>query len=201
MPIEKVITTPPTAPQRADPATFPARADAMVTYLSTLVADVNTWAGETNDLADEMMTATATDASTATTKAAEARAYAENDEGVAVVEGEYSAKHYAIKADRLANEVEDVEVAPGKYSARHYAIKAAASALLAQIEAPPAWDAGTTYSYPQVAVGSDGNTYRCLGTDIVGENPVEGLGNWLSLTGASTGGGSPAYNFENCGGF
>lgn len=35
------ITTPPAAPSRNDPVTFPTRADAMVAWLATLVSDVN----------------------------------------------------------------------------------------------------------------------------------------------------------------
>ena len=35
-----------------------------------------------------------------------------------------------------------------------------------------AYDPMATYSFPQVVVGSDGHTYRCMGTDITGEDPV-----------------------------
>lgn len=40
-----------------------------------------------------------------------------------------------------------------------------------------------SYDYPAVAIGSDGHAYRCLGTDVVGDNPVSSVsGNWLRLT-------------------
>lgn len=68
-----------------------------------------------------------------------------------------------------------------------------------QVEAPGAWAAGTSYTFPQVAVGSDGNTYRCLGTGVVGVDPIYTSPNWTKLTGA--GGGSPVFNYETFGGF
>jgi len=46
-----------------------------------------------------------------------------------------------------------------------------------------AYNAGTTYNFPTVVAGSDGNSYRCMGTGIVGENPVGSVtGNWYKLT-------------------
>lgn len=76
--------------------------------------------------------------------------------------------------------------------------RALSYAELAQIEVPPAWNAGTSYSYPQVTVGSDGNTYRCLGVDVVGVDPTSGTTAWLQLTGS---GGDAVYMFERYGGF
>ena len=35
-----------------------------------------------------------------------------------------------------------------------------------------AYNPATPYSFPQVVVGSDGHTYRCMGTGITGEDPV-----------------------------
>lgn len=78
------------------------------------------------------------------------------------------------------------------------AARALSYAALAQVEAPPAWDAGASYSYPQTAVGSDGNTYRCLGVDVVGVDPTSGTTAWLQLTGS---GGDAVYMFETYGGF
>jgi hypothetical protein len=46
-----------------------------------------------------------------------------------------------------------------------------------------AYNAGTTYSFPTVVAGSDGNSYRCMGTGIIGENPVGSVtGNWYKIT-------------------
>lgn len=76
--------------------------------------------------------------------------------------------------------------------------RALSYAELAQVESPPAWAADASYSYPQTAVGSDGNTYRCLGVSVVGVDPTRGTVSWLQLTGVSE---SSVFEFENCGGF
>ena len=40
-----------------------------------------------------------------------------------------------------------------------------------------------TYSYPDVVVGSDGHSYRCLGTNVQGDDPVSSTtGNWKRIT-------------------
>ncbi len=46
-----------------------------------------------------------------------------------------------------------------------------------------AYSPATTYSAPDVAIGSDGHTYRCVGTDVVGVDPVVNTGSaWRCLT-------------------
>lgn len=68
-------------------------------------------------------------------------------------------------------------------SASASSVAAAEYAAQAQAQAPSAWAAGTAYSFPQVAVGSDGHAYRCLGTAVLGVNPVgDATGSWLRLT-------------------
>jgi len=47
-----------------------------------------------------------------------------------------------------------------------------------------AWaDDPESYDYPTVVAGTDGNSYRCVGTDVVGDNPVGSVtGNWYPIT-------------------
>lgn len=45
------------------------------------------------------------------------------------------------------------------------------------------YDNSAFYSFPQAVVGSDGHTYRMLGTNVSGDDPVGSeTGNWLQLT-------------------
>jgi hypothetical protein len=44
-----------------------------------------------------------------------------------------------------------------------------------------AYDNGTTYDYPDTVIFTDGNTYRCLGVGIIGEDPNDSV-NWIVLT-------------------
>jgi hypothetical protein len=51
-----------------------------------------------------------------------------------------------------------------------------------EAEAPAAWDSSTVYSYPTVVAYTDGNTYRCIGTNVpAGEMPNASL-NWVRLS-------------------
>ncbi len=51
-----------------------------------------------------------------------------------------------------------------------------------EAEAPAAWDSSTVYSYPTVVAYIDGNTYRCIGTNVpAGETPNTSL-NWVRLS-------------------
>jgi hypothetical protein len=46
-----------------------------------------------------------------------------------------------------------------------------------------AYSVVTTYDFPDTVVGSDGGTYRCMGTGVLADNPVGSVtGNWLKLT-------------------
>ncbi len=45
------------------------------------------------------------------------------------------------------------------------------------------YDPLTTYNYPDVTIAVDGNNYRCLGSNVVGDNPVGSTtGNWIRIT-------------------
>ena len=57
----------------------------------------------------------------------------------------------------------------GNYSATAYAASA------------KAWNAANAYNYPDVVAYTDGNTYRCIGDNIIGEKPSESL-NWVKVT-------------------
>lgn len=50
-----------------------------------------------------------------------------------------------------------------------------------------AWAVGTSYSFPTVVAGSDGYSYRCLGTNVVGVNPTTDDGtNWVNVGSGSS---------------
>jgi hypothetical protein len=47
-----------------------------------------------------------------------------------------------------------------------------------------AYNSATTYNFPDVCAGSDGYSYRCVGTDVVGIDPVtDGGVNWVNIGG------------------
>jgi hypothetical protein len=51
-----------------------------------------------------------------------------------------------------------------------------------------AYDPGTTYDFPDVVAGSDGYSYRCVGTAVLGDDPVGSTtGNWVNLNGGQPG--------------
>jgi len=53
---------------------------------------------------------------------------------------------------------------------------------LDQQEITAAWDNATTYDFPDVVAGSNGYSYRCLGTDVLNVDPTTDDGsNWLQL--------------------
>jgi hypothetical protein len=61
------------------------------------------------------------------------------------------------------------------------AASAATSAANAFASTAPAWSIGTTYNYPTVVAYTDGDSYRCIGTNIVGEYPDASI-NWVRIT-------------------
>jgi hypothetical protein len=45
-----------------------------------------------------------------------------------------------------------------------------------------AYDPGTTYDFPDVVAGSDGYSYRCVGTAVLADDPVGSVtGNWVEI--------------------
>lgn len=51
---------------------------------------------------------------------------------------------------------------------------------------PEAYDPEKTYSFPDLAVYTDGQTYRCIGENIIGENP-DTSNNWVRIAGIMDG--------------
>jgi len=112
---------------------------------------------------------------------------------------ETNALSHENKASKWAENPENDEVEPGKYSALHHASKAKASEITAGNYAVDAagsassafgaaadpWDASTSYSYPDVVAFTNGHTYRCIGTDVVGADQapnIDGTDNVLYWT-------------------
>ena len=47
---------------------------------------------------------------------------------------------------------------------------------------PEAYDPKKTYNFPDVVAYTDGETYRCIGNDVIGENP-DTSDNWIRIAG------------------
>jgi hypothetical protein len=123
--------------------------------------------------------------------------WAEEEEDVPVEVGMFSAKHYSLKAKAWAEENEDVAVEPGMFSSKHYSLKSQEWAEDSEDSAQTAEDAvvlaaaasgttiysnATTYNFPDTVIGENGAVYRCMGTNVLGDNPVGSVtGNWVLL--------------------
>ena len=173
-----VPPTPPAPPKRADgEVLFWQRCDAFVQYiydlglyLATYVAQVAAVSAEMLGYRDSAIDSAAlatTQAGLATTNGAAQVALAANQATLATTNG---AAQVALATAQVA-----LATTQAGLSLQY--------AQQAQVEVPDAWDAGTTYTFPQVVAGSDGNTYRCAGTGIVGVNPTSGSASWVRLTG------------------
>lgn len=112
-----------------------------------------------------------------------------------------NASNSAIEAGAIANYVSsslgavqnDIAVAASlaeKLSVlQAYSDNAAALAILCQKysdqaamwpSGAPAYDPDQEYSFPEVAVYSDGGVYRCIGYGIIGESPADGV-HWIRI--------------------
>ena len=60
--------------------------------------------------------------------------------------------------------------------------RAAAYATTAFGASAPAWSDTATYNYPAVVAYTDGNTYRCIGTDVTGTDIPGDSDKWFKLT-------------------
>lgn len=48
------------------------------------------------------------------------------------------------------------------------------------------YSGAASYDYPDAVIGSDGNTYRCVGAGVTGDDPVGSIsGNWHRITPAA----------------
>ena len=71
-------------------------------------------------------------------------------------------------------------------SARDAAIAARDSAVA--VSGAVGYSAATTYNTPDAVIGSDGHTYRCTGSGVLGDDPVTSTsGDWQRITAASAG--------------
>lgn len=81
---------------------------------------------------------------------------------------------------------ENAETAQAAAEAAQLAAEAAqAAAEYASLVTIPAWeDDPTSYDYPDVVAATDGYSYRCIGADVVGEDPASDDGTyWTRLPG------------------
>lgn len=95
------------------------------------------------------------------------------------------------KVNDLVNQAQEVlkqtqstanKAAESANNAANSADSAKDSATSAFAAAAPLWNDGKTYNPPDVVAGSDGNTYRCIKTNM-NTNPVGGDGtNWKQIT-------------------
>lgn len=123
------------------------------------------------------------DVSTWRTQAAASSANAAKSESGAAGSAQ-TAKNYAddaeVSADHAlasAQQAASAQSAASVAQAETQRIAAAASAMDV-----PAWDATTVYSYPAVVAYTDGQSYRCVGTDVpAGETPNTSKW-WVPLT-------------------
>lgn len=84
----------------------------------------------------------------------------------------------------LAEEVsENAKVAEdSKEDAQSAAEEAMAAAASASAFAAPAWNVEDSYSYPDVVAYTDGYTYRCIGSDVIGLTPADNPEAWVIQT-------------------
>jgi len=190
MSIDQDITNLPTPPSRSDsPSDFSDKADTFLAALPQLQTELNTYADEANTT----QTAINTSENNAATSEQNAEDWAVDLTGL-VLSTDYSAKAYAV-SENLVPEGAAKEwaiklgttVDGSEFSAKKYANDAEASASAAAATAgATAWSAGVTYNTNDAAIGSDGNTYRSLVDNNLGNDPVLGDGsNWLNLTGSA----------------
>ena len=62
-------------------------------------------------------------------------------------------------------------------TARQYRLETQAA------QSATAYDNGVTYDYPDTVICSNGHAYRCIGTGVVGDNPITSVsGDWQQIT-------------------
>jgi len=100
---------------------------------------------------------------------------------------------FRTRTDTLLSElpvmVTEINIVAGEINA--LAVSAAASEAAAisaktaaiAISGATPYSGVATYSYPTPVIGSDGNTYACLGAGVTGDDPVGSItGNWHAIT-------------------
>ena len=105
-----------------------------------------------------------------------AKQWAENPENVPVEAGKYSALHHATRAARSEENAEAAALEAENLVSGAYGI------------APPLWDRTTVYDYNDIVSFDNGQVYRCIGTNIVGEthapniNGIDNEEDWTRVT-------------------
>lgn len=127
--------------------------------------------------ADNAVTVSEANAAKATNKAESAAgSAAEAEESAAIAEqNAAAAAQGAMDARDSAASASVSEQSANGYKNQ---VQAALSAISEQVNA---WNAAKTYSFPQTVAYTDGNTYRCVGQNIKGEQPDKS-DNWVCLT-------------------
>ena len=86
------------------------------------------------------------------------------------------AEQYENAAESNANQAkQEADIAASR------AAEAATYASTTFAASAPAWDVSKTYDYPAVVAYEDGNSYRCIGTGVTGENP-QSSPYWVKVT-------------------
>ena len=93
---------------------------------------------------------------------------------------------WATEANALAVTVNGYESAAATSVTEAEAEKTEAeAAAVASIAASSAsvYSGSTTYNYPDTVIGTDGHSYRCIVTSVVGDDPVSSVsGDWIQIT-------------------
>jgi len=107
---------------------------------------------------------------------------------------------FAGEANSLASDVADdaADAAASAASALDSLSDAASAATLALAAAnATTYSGSTSYSFPTCVVCTDGGTYRCVGSGVVGDNPIGSTtGNWFKLTISSPTANIKTANFQ-----
>lgn len=95
-----------------------------------------------------------------------------------------SAAASAAALSQQAAAVSESNAAASQQAAANSEIEAAQSAAEAEVSSqavsPSAYSSTTTYNFPDVVAYTDGNTYRCIGTNVTGEIPGIST-NWVKM--------------------
>lgn len=143
--------------------------DYLVTSLTgagDFVSDSKAWAQSTGSPDDEA------DTNSATGKTQSSRTWAleSEDSAVQAKASEVTAVNAkdSATASAAAASLSEAHASTSEISAAQSAQEANISAQAVQ---PDAYDASHTYNFPDLVVYTDGNIYRCIGTNVVGQDP------------------------------
>ncbi len=101
------------------------------------------------------------------------------------------ASEVAAKASELAAKASEDNALESETHAKTSEVAAENSAALAESysllafgASAPAWDVATTYNYPDVVAFTDGHTYRCIGSNVLGasHSPITSNQDWQRIS-------------------